>query len=337
MALLLGVGLAVSALTIAAVSFLPGHRLLALGVGFQALVTAVVALGTALSNAELNRRLIAQVTVPAVALRIVTLFAALSTWPTPEAAFWAIASVGAVEAGVYALRYRRLFRGGANREMLRDLARYAWPVTIVGIGLWMRATTDRWVLAIALSPAEAGIYVASYQLLYMPIQSAAVVLNQFVAPSVFRAASTAPGSEVRTIWKTVAALTGITSAIAVVLLSAGQQLLGALLPDDFALGRLALLAILIAGLLMAVGQTMGLAIMGSFRTWKLVPPTFIASAVGAVAAFFGGTYFGIEGVVAGSIIFGVAYIAGMYRSWPKRHGVAHLSEAIGVHQHASRS
>jgi len=315
------VQLAVVALVIVGattVLLVPSKWTLVTGAIVLSLFSGLSGIGVAIANANLNRQFVASVTVGAVFSRILVMFFALSVWRSPASILWASAAIWSGEAALYAVRFRwlKISRTGLLlAPTTKNVFQYGWPFLVTGTGLWARSSADRWVLALVLSPAQAGIYAASYQLLYIPIQSLASTLNQFIAPVVFRSASSDADTSRRIIGGTIGAIAIFSMAFGTLIVVAGDRIITRLISEEFVLSSWALLGILLAGSFVAIGQTIGLGIMGSYQSSRLVLPTLLPALIGTLATLAGGIMAGLSGVIAALIFFGLVYIVLIYRAW----------------------
>jgi O-antigen/teichoic acid export membrane protein len=241
----------------------------------------------------------------------------------------AVAMLGYVLAGLLVLYsqwwfFRRsvrpttkLISNGARlpRRWETQMFAYAWPFAIWGTFTWAQMASDRWALQIFASIHEVGLYTVLYQLGYYPITLLTGLMVQLVAPVFFqRAGDASDPSRIRQVhdlnnWLTIVALllTGIAALLAYTL--HGRIFAWLVAPEYRAISWL-LPGMVLAGGLFAAGQIAVIYLLSGTKTRSLIAPKIVTSVVGVLMNMVGAAWFGIWGVVVGSII-----TSGVYLIW----------------------
>lgn len=201
-------------------------------------------------------------------------------------------------------------------EWKRRVLRYSTPLATWAVFSWAQIASDRWALQLFRSTSDVGRYAALYQVGFYPIMILSGVITQLVSPILFR--SFGDGRDraqfrraARLNWTVVmvtAALTAVLTASAwcfhrfVFRLTVG--------PDFVSLSPLLPYVVLAAGLF-ACGLTASLWPLIQDKTRRLVLPKIATSLLGVVLTFLGAAVYGVSGVIASNVAFGLVYLVWM--------------------------
>ncbi len=199
-----------------------------------------------------------------------------------------------------------------EREWRDKLWDYGRPFAIWAVFAWAYTASDRWALQLAGKSFDLGLYAALYQLSYVPMTMISMLMTQWIAPVVFDMAGDATDSRRlhKSIWSVfrAAALMLMVTMVAVIIAAIFRNpILQAFTgPSYWAVAGLMPWMVL-AGGLFAVGQVLATTLLSANETRALIFPKVSTALLGVLLNFIGAKYWGIEGVVAAGVIFGVCY------------------------------
>jgi O-antigen/teichoic acid export membrane protein len=193
---------------------------------------------------------------------------------------------------------------------------YAWPFATWGIFTWLQASSDRWVLEFFGTTELVGLYAALYQLSVFPIVLLTALFSQLITPILFNLAGDGgdPARKNQARWFVlrctllVLAATGLGVLASWVLHSWLFSLLVA--PEYRSVSPYMPWMILGAGAF-AAGQIAALNLLIGNRSDRLIAPKVTTAIAGVLLNIAGGYYWGVEGVIAGGIIFSLLWLLWM--------------------------
>lgn len=216
---------------------------------------------------------------------------------------------------------RRLSRAGAgrDREVERTyevrMASYAQPMALWNGLTWVQMSIDRYALAATRNVGAVGEYAVLSQLGFYPLALLCAASAQLMSPIVFsRAGDASDEGRLRDVQRLVRHLVlvmlAVTAAVAAAAALLHETVFSILVAPEYArVSHLLPLVVLVGGFF-ATGQLAALGPMARANPKGMVLPKLVTSAVWTVAAFLGGAFGGITGVVVASV-----GSAGLYAAW----------------------
>ncbi len=197
-----------------------------------------------------------------------------------------------------------------------QIVKFAAPFAAWGAFTWTQLIGDRWAIAVNESTASVGLYSVLNQLGYYPMTLFAGMMLGLTAPVLFARAGSG-GDPIRNsratmllIWITG----GMLATTAVATIGAGvlhdRLFLVFAAPEYGSVSHL-LPWMVLAGGLFACGQVISLMPMISMRTDLLMVPKIVSALMCVSLYFLGANIFGVKGVVAANVVFGVTYLVWM--------------------------
>ncbi len=208
--------------------------------------------------------------------------------------------------------WRNLLRTAPD-DWGKKILTYAYPSMFWGLFTWAQLTSDRWALQIFTTTQDVGFYSALYQLGYYPILLLNTVISQFIAPILFRQAgdATDPSRWEKTSRMThflIAASLAATVVLFIVTYLFHTQIFNVLVAAEYRGVSSYLPWLVLSSGLFNTGLMASLLIMSAMDTRKLIVPKITTAITGIGLNFLGAMWFGLPGVVAGSIIFAVFHL-----------------------------
>jgi O-antigen/teichoic acid export membrane protein len=196
----------------------------------------------------------------------------------------------------------------------RQMGGFARPFALWGLFTWALAASDRWALQGFASTRSVGLYAVLYQIGYYPISMLTGLVLQLVAPILYgRAGDGSDAGRVSRAFRLNAWLVGVALALAAV-----GTLLAALLhhwvfrlfvaPEYREVSRY-LPWMVLAGGLFAAGQVAAQLLLTSLRARDLIAPKVVTALVGVALNLVGAYYWGMPGVLAGVVAYGLLHLA----------------------------
>ena len=261
-------------------------------------------------------------------------------------AMWGYAIATAIVLGSQYIFFRPILQaaGGEIRssEDTSDIWQakiisYSWPFATWGVFYWFQAASDRWALAMFSSAAEVGLFAVVYQLGYYPIALFTEMLVSLVSPILFQRAGDGTSNQ------RLSHASGLTKRImGAVLLAAVAIFIITLLTHDwifhlfvakeYVAASYLLPWITISAGIFSAGQVLSIDRMSALDTKGLIAPKVTTAIIGGLLNILGAYMYGIEGVVAASLLFSVIYFSWLLfdhrrftnnQSWPKRHEMSY--------------
>jgi O-antigen/teichoic acid export membrane protein len=249
--------------------------------------------------------------------------AVLAIGASSTAAMLGYAAAAALVLGSQWVFFRRTIRplAGAEpafqqrdvREMAGKMWEYGWPFATYGIFTWGQAASDRWALQYFRSISDVGLYQALYQLSYYPMTLASGLLLQLVTPILFaRAGDGSDPLRVERTRRLINTMAGGSVGITVLAVGAmfflREPIFALLVAPEYRAAASFAPGMVLASGLFACGQVAVLNLYSSAETRLLIAPKAGTALVGTTLNCVGAWFWGIKGVVAGSVVFSVVYL-----------------------------
>jgi O-antigen/teichoic acid export membrane protein len=84
---------------------------------------------------------------------------------------------------------------GRPARWAAEIKTFSWPFVVTGLFAFAHQTTDRWALELFHSTGEVGLYVAAFQIAYVPMAAVGAFITTLVTPIAYAAAGHAQGDQ----------------------------------------------------------------------------------------------------------------------------------------------
>jgi O-antigen/teichoic acid export membrane protein len=245
------------------------------------------------------------------------------------AAWAAIALIGAASAAaamagfatattVAAVVQRSRARGGPKdrpeaNDWRASLLRVARPLAATGALTWSQMASDRWALNAVLTTGHVGAYGVVYQIAVAPFTLLGAMVQQLVAPVVFRMAGSGRDSgSIRASHRYVLASAGVlligTAAGALLAWRFHEAIFGIFVGPGFAQYSHLLPLGVVAGGFLAAGQVVGVTVLSRDAAGQLILPKAVTAALGLVLNILGAVFLGVAGVLWANVVYSLVFL-----------------------------
>jgi O-antigen/teichoic acid export membrane protein len=250
----------------------------------------------------------------------------LSLGVSSSVAMWGYAIAMAIVLGSQYLFFRPIIRSARLEieavQNMSDLWQakilsYAWPFATWGVFSWFQVVSDRWALAMFTSAADVGLFVVLYQLGYYPVALMAEMLVTLVSPIMFQRAG--DGVSQQRLANASALTRGVMSGVLVaaattflVTLAAHDWIFRVFVAKQYAAVSYLLPWLILSGGIFAAGQVLSIDRMSALDSKGLIAPKVSTAILGGLLNILGAFLYGLEGVVAASLLFSVIYFGWLF-------------------------
>ena len=240
--------------------------------------------------------------------------------PTSTVAMNGYLIAGLLVIGSQSLFYRYRFRTfidrsdplstDSKRDWFSKIRTFSYPFTLWGIPLWLQVASSRWFLQFFSGSAEIGYFSALYQLGNYPIMLFVTAMMEFIRPIVFaKVGSSTNVDRIKRVHKVMVWL--VAGYIGFVLVAVGfgymfhRSIFNLLVAEQYQH-----VSYLLCWMVLGAGFENGTQIVSMFlmnreRVNKLMPPRLLSAGMGVIANAVGAYYFGLTGIVAASVFYGI--------------------------------
>ena len=204
-----------------------------------------------------------------------------------------------------------------DTDWTKEIFRYSWPFSSWGIFSWLQSSSDRWALGYTNNTRDVGLYSASYQISYGPINLLTGFIMQFLTPIFFQMIGDAKDknrnlkvSEIN--FKITHYAIGFTALLFFFTLFFHSSIFNLLLSNKFAEISYTMPWLVLSSGLFATGQNLSLSLMGLNKTQSLIPVKIITAIIGITFNYFGAKYYGINGIIFSNVFFSLIYLSWIY-------------------------
>lgn len=190
---------------------------------------------------------------------------------------------------------------------------FAWPFAVWGLFTWLQAASDRWVLQYFGTTELVGLYTALYQLSIYPVVLLTGLFSQLITPILYNIAG--DGNDlVRTGQARRFVLRCTLLVIFATVVGTGLSLLlhawlfRLLVAEEYRSMSVYMPWMVLGAGAFAAGQIAALDLLIGNRSDKLIAPKVTTAVVGVLLNIVGGYYWGLEGVIAGGILFSMLWL-----------------------------
>lgn len=236
-------------------------------------------------------------------------------------AMWGYAIATAIVLGSQYLFFRTIIQSArAEIETVQNMndlwqakiIRYSWPFATWGVFSWFQVVSDRWALAMFTSAADVGLFAVLYQLGYYPVALLAEMLVTLVSPILFQRAgdgvSTQRLANASALTKRIMSVVLLVAATTfLVTLAVHDWIFRAFVAKQYATVSYLLPWLILSGGIFAAGQVLSIDRMSALDSRGLIAPKVITAIMGGLLNILGAYLYGLEGVVAASLLFSVIY------------------------------
>ncbi len=202
----------------------------------------------------------------------------------------------------------------AKTDWTSEISRFAYPFSLWGVFTWAQQVSDRWALESFASTAEVGKYAVVYQLGYAPIGMLTGLLMALFGPILYeKSGAGKDASRDLAVHKMSWAITKMALLLTIVAfglsLSFHDDVFGLLVAEPFRSVSYLLPWVVLAGGVFAAGQMLSLKLMAELRSRQLIRIKITTAVIGVTINFVGAWIYGVDGVVAGLVVFSAVYLA----------------------------
>ncbi len=216
------------------------------------------------------------------------------------------------------------FSGNTYNNWIKDIWSFSWPFSLWGLFTWLQLASDKWSLEKFVSTAEVGKYTAAFQIGYTPISTFTSLLVSLISPIYFNI------NEKNRFGKNKIDLQKITNHlfylsifltlftflstlfihewIFLIFVSSNYISLSYLMPW-----------LVLAGGTFAAGQIIVIKLSTDLKTKEQIIPKIVTAIFGLILNILGAKYFGVNGVVAGNVLFSISYALWVYFLYAKKN------------------
>lgn len=215
------------------------------------------------------------------------------------------------------MRRQGVSRSSESHEAwVRKMWQFSWPFSAFGIFTWAQQVSDRWALEAFATTQDVGHYAVVFQLGYAPIGMMTGLMMTFIGPILYQrsgaATDHARNASVHSIvWRITQASIAVTVAAFSFTWFLHEWLFRWLVAEAFRDVSHFLPWVVLAGGLFAAGQMLSLKLMSEIRSRSLLQVKIVTAILGVLANVLGAWWFGIEGVLAGLVVYSSVYLLWM--------------------------
>ena len=215
------------------------------------------------------------------------------------------------------MRRQGVSRSSESHEAwVRKMWQFSWPFSAFGIFTWAQQVSDRWALEAFATTQDVGHYAVVFQLGYAPIGMMTGLMMTFIGPILYQrsgaATDHARNASVHSIvWRITQASIAVTVAAFSFTWFLHEWLFRWLVAEAFRDVSHFLPWVVLAGGLFAAGQMLSLKFMSEIRSRSLLQVKIVTAILGVLANVLGAWWFGIEGVLAGLVVYSSVYLLWM--------------------------
>jgi O-antigen/teichoic acid export membrane protein len=206
----------------------------------------------------------------------------------------------------------------------RKITVFSMPFAIWGIFTWAQLASDRWALGAFSTSNDVGLYVVVYQLGYYPISMVAGVIVQLITPVIFQRAGNADD---------IARIENVSNIVWLLTLSAfiftvisflftflyHDAIFSILLDEEYRRVSYLLPWMILAGGIFSVGQIITINIMSQMNTPIMKTGKILTAVIGIALNCIGALLWGINGLVAGVVVFSFIHFIWFYRLFKQQN------------------
>lgn len=229
----------------------------------------------------------------------------------------------AVVLGSQAYWHRRLFAEGdaprpaiASSDYYGRMLHYGWPFAAWGGFTFAQQVSDRWSLGMFGGPEQVAQYAVLFALGYYPMSLLTMLVLELVSPILFRRAGDGRDKERvglanRMNTQLVLWVLGATAAASLLASLVHDQVFAWLAAAQYGVKSHLLPWILLGGGLFAAGQIVSMRYLNHAESRSLLRPKVATAICGIGLNLAGAHWWGLEGVVAGVVVFSAVYLTWM--------------------------
>ncbi len=241
-------------------------------------------------------------------------------------AMWGYVIAMAIVLGSQYLFFRPIFRSARFEikavQNMSDLwqakiLRYSWPFATWGVFSWFQVVSDRWALAMFTSAADVGLFAVLYQLGYYPVALLAEMLFTLVTPIMFQRAGDGMSKErlanasALTRW-IMSGVLFVAVTTFLVTLAMHDLIFRVFVAKQYATVSYLLPWLILSGGIFAAGQVLSIDRMSALDSKGLIAPKVGTAILGGLLNILGAYLYGLEGVIAASLLFSVIYFGWLF-------------------------
>jgi O-antigen/teichoic acid export membrane protein len=218
---------------------------------------------------------------------------------------------------IYKLIQKFLISSQDTTDWTKEIILYSWPFSSWGIFSWLQSSSDRWALSYTNNTQDVGLYSASYQISYGPINLLTGFIMQFLTPIFFQMIGDAndPNRNHRVSklnFKITYYAIGFTLLLFFITIISHNFFFKILLSSKFETISYTMPWLVLASGLFATGQNLSLSMMSLNKTQSLIPVKITTALIGLIFNYFGARFYGINGIIFSNVFFSIVYLTWIY-------------------------
>lgn len=202
------------------------------------------------------------------------------------------------------------------QQWTQQIWAFSVPFVTFGSFTWMHQVSDRWALQSFATTTEVGQYSVLFQLGYTPIALITGLIVSFLGPILYqRSGDATDHKRNRSVHKISLRITQcslfLTLLCFLITCAFHKLLFNLFVADQYRQSSPLLPWLVLAGGLFATGQMLALKLMSEMKLSGLTIAKVITSLIGTILNIFGAAFAGMQGVIAGLLIFSLIYMCWM--------------------------
>lgn len=194
------------------------------------------------------------------------------------------------------------------------ITNFSLPFASWGIFTWGHLVSDRWALGLFSSADQVGFYVIIYQLGYYPISMAMGVVVNLITPIIYQRAGDASDQvKNRKVSQILLLLTGLSFALTFIIfllaLLFHEVLFSIIIDEKYKDISYLLPWMILAGGIFSSSQIVTINILSQMNSKVMKNGKIVTALFGIIMNCLGAFLFGIDGLVAGMVIFAFLHLA----------------------------
>lgn len=199
------------------------------------------------------------------------------------------------------------------RTTYQEFWTYASPFLLFAVFAATSSYADRWILQSTVGIREVGIYTALYQIAGAPVTLLVGIVNQYIAPILFKKAGTMTSrnqrhESSRLLLRTVLITSGLLCAITLIAATAGHWIIMLLTTKEIAEHHALLWKFVLGIGMFNIGQLLVLSGLNHNRSDIYIAPKILQASVLILLGIFMTLRYGMDGMVAALGLSSVVYV-----------------------------
>ena len=199
----------------------------------------------------------------------------------------------------------------------KEIWKFSLPASIWGIFVWFQQASDKWALQFFSSTNDVAQYSVLYQIGYTPLIIGIGLLVTMCTPILYRKSKLNDDGSLETQDHKIVFFLGllisiVTSVAFILLWLFNAQIMRAITAPAYYISGPFLPWMALSAGFFAFADVLYIKMMGEIRVKEILGVKILASSIGVALNSLGAYFFGLWGVVAANVLFGIAYLVIIY-------------------------